>query len=86
MQKRKKAIRQKKVRYLTPRNNGIISNSITQNWTEQALRCYRNNCNCEKCSIKSANYSFVCQMPKVLKILLKELGPPEQDKIDKMLA
>lgn len=58
-----------------PQNNGEISESITQNWTEQALECYQLGCDCSKCSISKGKYSFVCQMPKVVKILLK-MGKP----------
>ena len=56
-------------------NQGVISNSITQSWTEQALECYQLGCDCSKCSISKGKYSFVCQMPKVVKILLK-MGKP----------
>lgn len=59
-----------------PQNRGEISDSITQNWTEQALECYRLNCNCACCSISKGNYSFACQMPKVLDALIKSLGKP----------
>ena len=58
-----------------PQNNGEISDSITQNWTEQALECYQLGCDCSKYSISKGKYSFVCQMPKVVKILLK-MGKP----------
>ena len=58
-----------------PQNNGEISESITQNWTEQALECYKLGCDCSRCSISKGKYSFVCQMPKVMKILLK-MGKP----------
>lgn len=60
-----------------PQNNGEISDSITQNWTEQALECYRLKCNCALCSVSKGNYSFVCQMPKVLDALVKSLGNPD---------
>lgn len=60
-----------------PQTNGEISDSITQNWTEQALECYRINCDCEQCSVSKGNYSFVCQMPKVLDVLIKTLGRPD---------
>lgn len=50
--------------------NGEISESITQNWTEQALECYRIKCDCKKCSLANGNYSFICQMPKVIDILI----------------
>ena len=59
-----------------PENNGEISESITQNWTEQALECYKLGCDCSQCSIAKGNYSFVCQMPKVLDILIKICGRP----------
>ena len=59
-----------------PQNKGEISDSITQNWTEQAIECYRLQCNCEQCSISKGNYSFACQMPKVLDVLIKSLGKP----------
>ncbi len=62
--------------------NQSISESITQNWTEQALECYKLNCDCSQCSIAKGNYSFVCQMPKVLDILIKTLGKP--NKINKL--
>jgi hypothetical protein len=53
-----------------------ISDSITKNWTEQALECYRLNGNCAECSIKKAHYSFDCQMPKVIEILKLVNGEP----------
>ena len=34
----------------------IISDSITKNWTEQALECYNLNGNCAECSIRKAHY------------------------------
>ena len=46
-----------------------ISDSITKNWTEQALECYKLNGNCTECSIMKGHYSFECQMPKVVEIL-----------------
>jgi hypothetical protein len=61
-----------------PQNNGEISDSITQNWTEQALECYKLNCNCSLCSVSKGNYSFICQMPKILEALIKSTGTPLQ--------
>ena len=75
-----------RVRYIIPRNNGEISNSITQNWTDQAIACYSSGFNCPECTIAQGNYSFVCQMPNVVKILLQELGPPDQQKIESLRA
>lgn len=59
-----------------PETNGEISNSITKSWTEQALECYSIGCDCKKCSLKNGNYSFVCQMPKVIDILINAVGKP----------
>ena len=53
-----------------------ISTSITRNWTEQAIECYKHNGNCSGCSIKQAHYSFDCQMPKVVEILKLMNGEP----------
>lgn len=55
----------------------VISDSITKNWTEQAIECYRLNGNCAECSIAKAHYSFDCQMPKVIEILKAVAGEPE---------
>ena len=54
-----------------------ISDSITKNWTEQALECYRLNGNCAECSIMKGHYSFECQMPKIVEILKVTVGIPE---------
>lgn len=56
--------------------DGIFSDSITQNWTEQALECYRLKCDCSLCSVSKGSYSFICQMPKVIDILIKTAGNP----------
>lgn len=56
--------------------NDEMSESITQNWTEQALECYLINCNCKKCSLANGHYSFICQMPKVIDTLLETIGEP----------
>lgn len=67
---------------LLSQSNSGISESITQNWTEQALECYRLKCNCADCSVSKGNYSFTCQMPKVLDILIKSLGKPNRVKLE----
>lgn len=69
-----------------PQNKGEISDSITQNWTEQALECYKLNCDCSRCSIAKGNYSFVCQMPKVLDALIKSLGQPSKKSMLKVVS
>ena len=60
-----------------PQTNGELSNSITNNWTEQALECYNLKGNCKNCSIGMGNYSFVCQMPKVVEVLKTLYGEPK---------
>ena len=60
-----------------PQNNGDISESITQSWTEQALECYSVKCDCSKCSLGNGSYSFKCQMPKVIDILINGIGEPK---------
>ena len=59
-----------------PQTNGEISDSITQSWTQQALECYSINCDCSKCSLRNGKYSFICQMPKVIDILVNSIGRP----------
>ena len=60
----------------TPQTNGEISESIMQNWTLQAIECYEINSECKRCSLAHGSYSFVCQMPKIVKALLKTYGAP----------
>ncbi len=55
--------------------NEEIPGSIAQNWTQQALECYTLKCDCSKCSISKGNYSFVCQMPKVIDLLIANKVP-----------
>ncbi len=57
-----------------------MSESITQNWTEQALECYDLECDCKQCSIGKGHYSFICQMPKVIDSLLQTIGEPEKQR------
>ena len=58
--------------------NDEMSDSITQNWTEQAIECYYINCDCKKCSLRNGHYSFICQMPKVIDTLLQTIGEPDK--------
>ena len=62
-----------------PQTNGNISDSLLQNWTQQALECYTIKCNCSMCSISKHKYSFVCQMPKVINKLLKNGIIPDRE-------
>ena len=61
------------------KNDLEISDSITKNWTEQALECYKLGGNCTECSIKKGHYSFNCQMPRVIEILKAVAGEPDMD-------
>ena len=74
-----------KIKYIDQDKHYGMSNSITQNWTDQAIRCYYNNCNCSTCTITKGNYSFECQMASVVRILLKNLGPPDRERIWKSI-
>jgi hypothetical protein len=64
------------VQMFIPNRQKDISDSITQNWTQQALECYCVSGDCSRCSIIQENYSFVCQMPKIVKMLLSTNGKP----------
>lgn len=59
--------------------NQPISESLTQTWTEQAMECYSLNCDCSKCSITRAHYSFRCKMNEVVNILLEKYGKPHNE-------
>lgn len=62
-----------------------VSASITQTWTDQAIKCYVTNADCLNCSIPKGGYSFICQMNKVVPVLLKTLGTPEPKRVNKLL-
>lgn len=64
-----------------PQTNGEISDSIVQNWTLQAYECYNVGCNCKECSVGRTQHSFICQMPKIIKALLKKQGKPDLKQI-----
>ena len=61
--------------------NGVISDSIVQNWTIQALECYKLNSRCDLCPITKARYSFKCQMKHIVDILLETKGLPNEKEI-----
>ena len=56
-----------------------MSSSITKNWTEQAIECYKLNGNCSECSIRKYHYTFDCQMPRVVEVLKLINGEPDID-------
>ena len=61
--------------------NEEMSDSITQNWSEQALECYSIQFDCKRCSLRNGHYSFICQMPKVIDALLQTVGEPETERM-----
>lgn len=65
-------------------NNEDVSSSITQTWTDQAIKCYVTKSDCANCSIPRGGYSFICQMNKVVPVLLKNLGEPDARKVEKL--
>lgn len=69
---------------LTPQEREEVSTSITQTWTEQAIRCYMTGADCANCDIPKGNYSFVCQMDKVVPVLLETLGQPDPRSVQKL--
>lgn len=73
------------VALILPQTEGI-SDSISKNWTDQAIACYQLEGSCQDCTIGCGGYSFVCQMHKVVDKLLKEVGPPDDVEIDKVLS
>jgi hypothetical protein len=70
--------------YWSQRLDEDISASITQTWTDQAIKCYMSQANCAACSIPRGGYSFVCQMNKVVPVLLKTLGTPPPRQVEKL--
>ncbi len=61
-----------------------VSSSITQTWTDQAIKCFMTKADCENCVIPKGNYSFDCHMDKVVPQLIKTLGQPDQRRIRKL--
>lgn len=61
-----------------------LSTSISKTWTEQAIKCHLTKADCANCSVMRGNYSFTCQMNKVVPILLEVLGEPDPDRVEKV--
>jgi hypothetical protein len=61
-----------------------ISASISKTWTDQAIKCHLTQADCANCSVKRGNYSFTCQMDKVVPILVELLGQPDGDRVEKL--
>ncbi len=68
--------------HFSPQNNGCISDSLTQGWTQQAVECWSLGQCCAECSIGKGNYSFECQMGKVVTELVKKFGEPDPVEFD----
>ena len=64
------------VEHFTPQTNGEVSDSLTQNWTRQAVECFSLKSDCRNCSISKHGYSFICQMHKIVEQLLELRGEP----------
>ena len=61
-----------------------ISSSISKTWTDQAIKCHMTQADCANCSVKRGNYSFTCQMDKVVPLLIDILGQPDPDRVEKL--
>lgn len=70
---------------LTKEEQDSISSSITQTWTDQAIKCFLTNADCSSCVIPKGNYSFTCQMYKVVPVLLESLGEPDPLRVEKLM-
>ena len=69
---------------LSPDEREEVSHSITQTWTDQAIKCYMTGANCQRCDIPRGAYSFVCQMDKVVPVLLDTLGKPDVHRLKRV--
>ena len=69
---------------LSPDEREEVSHSITQTWTDQAIKCYMTGANCQRCDIPRGAYSFVCQMDKVVPELLDTLGKPDVHRLKRV--
>jgi hypothetical protein len=68
----------------TPEERELVSASISQTWTDQAMRCYMTGAHCTNCDIPQGNYSFACQMDKVVPVLLDSLGQPDPHRLKRI--
>jgi hypothetical protein len=68
----------------TPEERELVSASISQTWTDQAMRCYMTGAHCATCDIPQGNYSFACQMDKVVPVLMDGLGQPDPHRLKRI--
>lgn len=71
---------------LTDHEREEVSRSITKTWTEQAIKCYMTGADCANCDIPRGNYSFQCQMDKVVPVLLESLGEPDPTRVRRLMS
>jgi hypothetical protein len=69
---------------LTPEERELVSSSISQTWTDQAMKCYMCAADCGNCDIPKGQYSFVCQMNKVVPVLLENIGQPDPHRLKRI--
>ncbi|MFN9690508.1 MAG: hypothetical protein ACK551_00180 [Vampirovibrionales bacterium] len=69
---------------LSPEERELVSSSISQTWTDQAMKCYMCAADCESCDIPKGQYSFVCQMNKVVPVLLENIGQPDPHRLKRI--
>jgi len=70
--------------YLSPEERELVSSSISQTWTDQAMKCYMCAADCGNCDIPKGQYSFVCQMNKVVPVLLENIGQPDPHRLKRI--
>jgi len=63
-----------------------VSTSITQTWTDQAIKCFLTGANCSRCIIPRSGYAFQCQMNNVVPVLVQQLHAPDITRVDRLLA
>lgn len=63
-----------------------VSTSITQTWTDQAIKCFLTGANCSRCIIPRSGYAFQCQMNKVVPVLVQQLQVPDTNRVERLLA
>jgi len=69
---------------LSPEERELVSSSISQTWTDQAMKCYMCAADCHNCDIPKGQYSFVCQMNKVVPVLLESIGQPDPHRLKRI--
>ena len=69
---------------LSPEERELVSSSISQTWTDQAMKCYMCAADCGNCDIPKGQYSFVCQMNKVVPVLLENIGQPDPHRLKRI--